>query len=575
MMNLNPTERELGRGNFATALDQLHSGRLGEKPGRRGMTRRDFLLTAAAVPAAAGAVYFGYAKLNGAPVKAGLIGSGDEGLILLTDSNPDYVKFIAYSDIRPSSRKRALEENTAARVGFTAKYGRIDAEEIAKRSENYHEDYRRLLEDKDIELVVIALPLHLHAQAAIEALEAGKHVLCEKLMARYVTDRWQTKDGLSDNNGSGEQIPGCKRMILRQREINEERKKEGKPPLHLAIGHQRHYSILYDSAVEVLNQNLLGRIQHIRALWHRNNRPGRDSWDRWTHASQKQALEMDKSIPVELLARHGYVDLKDAQGKVIRPALKELVNWRVYQRTGGGLMAELGSHQLDACSIFLGKERPLFVSGVGGKYYYQDDREVEDHVYCTFEFPGKKYDAKKDARENDIVVVTYSSINTNGFEGYGECIQGTDGTLIVDSEKEVLLYKERGVGKEKDGPPRSTYVKVVEAGGAAGGGPQLDSSGSVGGASGAVQRVLGQASASRGYREEMEHLAYCIRNPSSENKPRCPGEVALADAVMALTANLAMERQTRIQFREEWFNPEEIGKTGDPWTDPRVQGNKS
>ena len=44
-----------------------------------------------------------------------------------------------------------------------------------------------LLADKDIEAVVIALPLHLHAPVAIEALKAGKHVLCEKLMAWNIT----------------------------------------------------------------------------------------------------------------------------------------------------------------------------------------------------------------------------------------------------------------------------------------------------------------------------------------------------------------------------------------------------
>ena len=46
-----------------------------------------------------------------------------------------------------------------------------------------YEDYKQLLDNPEIEMVVIALPLHLHAQVAIEALQAGKHVLCEKLMA--------------------------------------------------------------------------------------------------------------------------------------------------------------------------------------------------------------------------------------------------------------------------------------------------------------------------------------------------------------------------------------------------------
>ena len=92
-------------------------------------------------------------------------------------------------------------------------------------------------------------------------------------------------------------------------------------------------------------------------------------------------------------------------------SLDELVRWRLYDRTGAGLMAELGSHQLDACSIFLGKKHPLSVTGIGGSFFYTDGREVDDHVFVSFEFPGK--DGPQDRGH---VVVTYSSINTNAFE---------------------------------------------------------------------------------------------------------------------------------------------------------------
>ena len=68
-------------------------------------------------------------------------------------------------------------------------------------------------------------------------------------------------------------------------------------------------------------------------------------------------------------------------------SIEELVRWRLYNRTGGGLMAELGSHQLDACSIFLGKKHPLAVTGIGGNFFYNDGREVDDHVFVNFEFP--------------------------------------------------------------------------------------------------------------------------------------------------------------------------------------------
>ncbi len=79
-------------------------------------------------------------------------------------------------------------------------------------------------------------------------------------------------------------------------------------------------------------------------------------------------------------------------------AMEELHRWRLFDRTGAGLMAELGSHQLDAVSIFLSslrndkkKTHPLSVHAVGGRHIMPADREVEDHVYCMFEFPGPEY----------------------------------------------------------------------------------------------------------------------------------------------------------------------------------------
>src|SRR5262249_29153320 len=137
-----------------------------------------------------------------------------------------------------------------------------------------------------------------------------------------------------------------------------------------------------------------------------------DSWRRLPPAD-------DRNLSADELRRAGWRNLN------------ELIRWRLFQRTGGGLMAELGSHQLDACSIFLRKQRPPAVTGVGGKFFYTDDREVEDHVFCTFEFPGKRYDRSRRRYENgvpvgnDVVGVTYSSISTNAFEDWGEWIMGT------------------------------------------------------------------------------------------------------------------------------------------------------
>jgi len=457
-MHLTPEEREQGKRNFNEVL---------------GMTRRDFLRAAAAAPAL-GAFYFGYRALRGNPVRAGLIGTGNEGGILITESNPEYLRFIAYSDIRPSQQRKAVEgEGNPFRIGFKNLYGAAEADRI-----RFYLDYRELLRDPDIEMVVIATPLNTHARIAIDAMEAGKDVLCEKLMAHSVAE--------------------CKDMARVARLAKR----------LLAIGHQRHYSVLYTQAQSIIESGVLGEVKHIRALWHRNN----TKWDSW----KPPIPDEDRTVDVE---RWGY------------DSVEQLVRWRLYQKTSGGLMAELGSHQLDACGIFLGHARPVAVSGVGGKFYYTDERDVMDHVYVHFEYPAGR-------------VVSYSSINTNAMEGYGEHVMGTEGNLIVDREQEAMLFKEFSPNTT------SVTVKPTETGK-----PALETAASPEySAAAAVAQTSRGSGVSRGYREEMEHFAYCVRHRDPANQPRCGPEVALADAVIALSANVAMRAGKRIVFKEAWFD---------------------
>src|SRR5207244_9448470 len=72
--------------------------------------------------------------------------------------------------------------------------------------------------------------------------------------------------------------------------------------------------------------------------------------------------------------------------------------------------------------------------------------------------------------------------------------------------------------------------------------------------------AIGKAPLSRGYREEMEDFAYCVRMWNQGDKkdrrlPRCHGRVAMADAIIALTSNQAMHKKQRIEFKHEWFDP--------------------
>ncbi|MGE3316653.1 MAG: gfo/Idh/MocA family oxidoreductase, partial [Planctomycetaceae bacterium] len=81
---------------------------------------------------------------------------------------------------------------------------------------------------------------------------------------------------------------------------------------------------------------------------------------------------------------------------------------------------------------------------------------------------------------------------------------------------------------------------------------------------------------SRGYTEEMEHFCHSIRTTNfkepQEGGLRCPGKVAMGDAIMALTANLAMQHKKRIVFKPEWFDPESPAV---PETDPEIVGTNS
>jgi predicted dehydrogenase len=574
MNPLSAEERTTGANNYYEAV---------------GFTRREFLQGVVGAGAVSGgglgAMYFGYQKVND-PVRVGVIGTGDEGNVLIGGCTPEYVQVVAIADIRPYSIYRAFHGDwsspaaNAARPGLIKQYkykSEAEAKKAVKVYDQSNGGIQALLDDDSIEAVIIALPLHLHAPIAVQAMMKGKHVLTEKLMAHNVAQckvMARVAASKSDRNGN---------------------------PIHCATGHQRHYSVLYDNAVHLLRWGMLGQLHHIRAQWHRGNLPGRDSWQPPLPTEptpdgkpsqvavelakfEKELLAASNAADKDTLAKKvaqwqawlgdsvdaekfGYIERQMGDRK--RTAMEELVRWRIFDRTGGGLMAELGSHQLDAATIFCSalrtdgkKAHPLTVHAVGGRHIFPNDRDADDHVYCSYEFPGPEYDEKFDAGyripnvkkilgyENDPnkkIVVTYSSINGNGFGGYGEVVMGTKGTMVIDQEKEVMLY----AGSDTSA---SAGVKANK------GGYALDTQSSGGTAAPIAQAAAKAGPVSRGYTEEIEHWAYCIRNPDPANRPKCYPEVAMADAVIALTTNVAMKRGLRgeagfVKFDEAWFNP--------------------
>ncbi len=543
------------------------------------VTRRDFIKTGVAAGAVAGVglggFCFGYNSAMGSPVRVGVIGTGDEGSVLIGALNPSFVDVKAIADIRPFNQFRAFNGDfgVPVRPGLMSVYG-WKTETEARRHVKVYGPYEELLENahKDgLEAIIIATPLHLHAPIAIAALNRGLHVITEKLM--------------------GQTVHECKEMA----------RVADRQKLYLAIGHQRHYNLLYWQAKDKIQRGVLGEIHSIRAQWHRNNLPPplSDSWKMPLPPGAKDEPKM-KSLTKDLEGARkklsesygkeaegwlkkiaqteaqisdivlndaksggktaealGYKgkQVKDAGGKVIYECtpLEELLRWRLWDRTGAGMMAELGSHQLDAASIFVSamyKEpdvhaHPLRVVASANRPIFGPDRDIEDHVFCVIEFPTPDYVHDDPKTHRKKVAVQYASINGNGYLGYGELVYGTKGTLALEKETELKILT--GSGDEGDG---ETSLKL--SGG--GGGPTLDTQ-----SSGPAKKAAtgpGAAPVSKGYAEELEHWAWCIRHQAPENKPRCHPRVALGDAVIALTTNMAAEQGRPIKFDPAWFDPD-------------------
>lgn len=169
------------------------------------------------------------------------------------------------------------------------------------------------------------------------------------------------------------------------------------------VGLQRRASAIYRQARAMVQTGMLGKILSIKSQWHRNG-----DWRR--------------PVPVPK-------DHPDWQ------RLERKLNWRLYWPYSQGLMTELGAHQMDVATWMLGRQ-PDRVIASGGNDYWKDGREVFDNVYAIYD-----YAMQDPGGEAYTTRVTYSSIQSNAFEGASELIMGTKGTLLL-TEQTGLFYTE-------------------------------------------------------------------------------------------------------------------------------------
>lgn len=415
--------------------------------------RRNFLKALAGAPAllALGDAALTRGPVRGGPVKIALAGTGDMGRGLLNNYQKEFCDLKALCDVNP--KRRAAMAQMMVNKGWPRP--------------NEYDDWRQMLEKEDLEAVHIATPLWTHAEIAVGSLNAGKHVLCEKMMAKSAAE--------------------CQAMIdaaVKNKRV-------------LEIGYQRYYNPIYQAAYSnIIKQGLLGDIYHARLVWHRNST--------WRRNEEAPAPNFDPS-------RWGY------------PDWEHLLNWRMYRKYSEGLLCELGSHQITAASWFF-DAAPEAVYTTGGTHRFKDGREVYDHVYATFNYPGGR-------------TATFSSIQSNAFEANYEMFMGTKGTLIVARERDAYLFNE--------GESSTTRVEVSRQSS----GPVADASATQ--AADKTMRTVeamvgGNLDKSISYKNEIAEFCAAVRTGSPV---RCGGEKAKSSAVAVLTGNSSADRQTRLEIR--------------------------
>lgn len=350
-------------------------------PEQKELGRRTFLKVLAGTPALAAldpqAAGLLQGPLPGGPVRVGFIGIGGQGTALLNNADPAHVDVKALCDINPA--RLANADQVLAKKGLPPA--------------RHHADWREVADNKEIEAIITAVPLWAHAEVAAGCLAAGKHVLCEKMMA------WD--------------LAGCEKMTQAE-------KRSGRL---LEIGYQRNYNPVYRSAYDgIIKRGVLGDIYYARLVWHRNAN--------WRRTGQPPSPDYDPS-------RWGY------------PTYEHLLNWRLYKKYSRGLFAELASHQVNVSNWFLGAV-PTAVLGCGGIFRFKDGREVDDHVYATFEYPNGR-------------TATFSSIESNAFEEHYEAFYGTKGTLILLNEREAFLFEEGKASPTTLDVTQKTGAAVVDA----------------------------------------------------------------------------------------------------------------
>jgi predicted dehydrogenase len=341
-------------------------------------TRRNFIKTASVL--AAGSVLpldaLSKARMSVSPadkIQVALIGGNSMGWSDLSSffKNPE-VECVALCDVDGNVRNKRTDE--------IMKMGRPKPK--------LYNDYRKMLENKDIDVVVIGTPDHWHCLMLCNALEAGKHVYVEKPIGNSIAE-----------------------INIMQKAV----KKHGKI---VQVGQWQRSQPHFVDAIKYLKSGKLGRIRVCKA---------------WSYVDWKGAVPKVPDSP----APEG-VDYKMWLGPApMRPFNKNRFHqtWRWYWEYAGGELTDWGVHLIDYILYGMGKAIPSSVMAIGGKYAFPDDDMVTpDTMTAVYDF-------------KDFTVIWEHTIGIglgNWKRPHGMAYTGENGTLVLDRDGwEVFPEKKR------------------------------------------------------------------------------------------------------------------------------------
>jgi predicted dehydrogenase len=365
-----------------------------------GLPRREFIKKTAAAAAAVTATSFFKTPVYGqnqAP-SAGITGANNRIAVAVVG-----VGFGIGKDHVQGIHKNANENNVVVAAACDLFNKRRDwAKEAAGlKDSDVVAEYKKLLERKDIDAVLIATHDPWHAQITIDSLEAGKHVYCEKPLTRYLDEAFKVHDTV---------------------------KRTGKV---FQVGSQGCSAEGWRKCADMIKAGQIGTLVWGQGYYCRNNAGGE-----WNY-------------PLEAETKAENIDWERWLGPVKERdpfSAEQFHRWRKYYRYCAGLLGDLVPHRLHPLMLASGNpEFPVRVCCIGTKNVHEDlenpshppEREVPEHVQLLAEFPS-----------GYLFTITCSSVNEKspGFALYGH-----KATMNIGSSGErIELVPEKQFAEEVD-----------------------------------------------------------------------------------------------------------------------------